>query len=319
MNFGTRLIALAAAALLLLSLLLSSSVEQPSPASVDPEPADPVVPVFFPASPPPRTHDDKRLLRVSVLAIFKNEAGAIREWIEHYLWQGFDTLLLLDNGSTDNSADIAKTTAAELNRTADVLILPAPGINRQAAHYNSALLRLRSLSDIALIVDLDEFLYSTDTAPAADHIRTHFTHPIAQLTFPMLRFGSSGHIKQPPSIRTGFIHRKLESAEDAHYGNRKSAVRLSSVLLFVVHVHQVLGDTLNLESKETPLRLNHYRIQSREWFGKVKMGRGDVNGMDHSQGPGVRDWKYFEKHDYKEVKDTGLRDKVEELERDKQG
>ncbi|KAI9010160.1 hypothetical protein DFJ74DRAFT_686235 [Hyaloraphidium curvatum] len=237
----------------------------------------------------------------------------MEEWISHHLLlEGFDALVLLDNGSTDRSAAVANATAAALNRTSDVHVLNAAARSRQSVHYNAAMPLLRSLADVALVADLDEFLYSADGTTAADHLRAAFSQPVAQITLPMLRFGSSGHAKQPPSIRKGFVHRRREHpAEDALFGSRKSAVRLASTLLFVVHVHQVFGETVAWDAGG-PVRLNHYRIQSREFFGTVKMGRGDVAGLDRTAG---RDWGYFEREDYRDVVDTGLKDKVEAWER----
>jgi hypothetical protein len=37
----------------------------------------------------------------SILAIFKNETMNLKEWIEHYLWQGAEHFYLIDNGSDD--------------------------------------------------------------------------------------------------------------------------------------------------------------------------------------------------------------------------
>jgi hypothetical protein len=54
------------------------------------------------------------------------------------------------------------------------------------------------------------------------------------------------------------------------------------------------------------LHLNHYRIQSWEFYKKVKMTRGDgaFKGFNN-----IRTRKYFQIHDYKDMKDTELRDK----------
>ena len=39
---------------------------------------------------------------LTVVGIFKNEGHIIREWIEHYLREGVDNFVLIDNGSTDD-------------------------------------------------------------------------------------------------------------------------------------------------------------------------------------------------------------------------
>lgn len=36
-----------------------------------------------------------------VIAIFKNETIDMKEWIEHYIWQGASHIYLADNESTD--------------------------------------------------------------------------------------------------------------------------------------------------------------------------------------------------------------------------
>ena len=43
---------------------------------------------------------------LSVGAIFKNESAALEEWLNHYIKEGVDHFYLIDNGSTDNYADI---------------------------------------------------------------------------------------------------------------------------------------------------------------------------------------------------------------------
>ena len=40
--------------------------------------------------------------KLSVLAMFKNEAPIIEEWIEHYIREGVEHFYLIDNGSSDN-------------------------------------------------------------------------------------------------------------------------------------------------------------------------------------------------------------------------
>ena len=41
-----------------------------------------------------------------VIAIFKNETIDMKEWIEHYIWQGASHIYLADNESTDSPLDI---------------------------------------------------------------------------------------------------------------------------------------------------------------------------------------------------------------------
>jgi len=63
------------------------------------------------------------------------------------------------------------------------------------------------------------------------------------------------------------------------------------------------GDEESLD--ECPLHLNHYAIQSREFFGNVKMTRGDVSSVSLAS---HRDWDYFDTYDHREVVDEELKD-----------
>ena len=68
----------------------------------------------------------------------------------------------------------------------------------------------------------------------------------------------------------------------------KGAVRISSATGIGIHRHHLQpGFQTHLENDM--LRLNHYRIQSKEYFEKVKMDRGDVARADRN----YRTWDYF--------------------------
>jgi Glycosyl transferase family 2 len=41
-------------------------------------------------------------MSVCILAIFKNEADGLEEWLQHYLDLGVSHFYLIDNDSTDN-------------------------------------------------------------------------------------------------------------------------------------------------------------------------------------------------------------------------
>jgi hypothetical protein len=55
-----------------------------------------------------RVLPSKTNLRVGLMAIFKNESMGIREWIEHYKWQGMDRIFMINNDSNDDWQSIVK-------------------------------------------------------------------------------------------------------------------------------------------------------------------------------------------------------------------
>lgn len=60
--------------------------------------------------------------RFGVLAIMKNEAMNVDEWIEHYLWMGAGRIFLIDNCSTDDT--LAKARAWVTRGRVEPVIYP---------------------------------------------------------------------------------------------------------------------------------------------------------------------------------------------------
>jgi hypothetical protein len=78
-----------------------------------------------------------------------------------------------------------------------------------------------------------------------------------------------------------------------------------------IHMHDLkpgakivwLSYTDEEEIAVAPLRLNHYAIQSYDWFKRVKMTRGDSTSSDLD---GFRGAEYFKRYDVNEFSDTEL-------------
>jgi hypothetical protein len=240
-------------------------------------------------------------LRFYVMGIFKNEAMGIREWVEHYKWQGADGVLLLNNESTDNWKE--KLNGLESFAT----VLDAPGAHKQAEHYNKiGLPWLKEHKvDVVAVLDLDEFLFRTDGQPLRTTIQSVFGQSNRPPGFLCLwhLFGSSGHVEQPESIRKGFIHRKKDRMEY----NGKSILWVDDIEFIQLHDSNV-KDGKKLDTCPSELQFNHYVIQSREFFEKIKMTRGDAFYGNSTH----RTWEYFDQNDFKDVEDTLLKKFVEE-------
>lgn len=236
-------------------------------------------------------------LKFAVLAIFKNEAMSIREWVQHYKWQGADEILMLDNDSTDGGGDLVRDISG-------VTIIDAKEPHEQKKHYDKIgfpWLKEHNV-DILGVFDLDEYMYGKDGRSLKEHAVEIFSAPNrpSQFSCNWMMFGSSDHVKQPASVRKGFTWRKIEPQI-----NWKSVVWFNDLKPdgIMLHKHNVIGTTID---NPPGIQLNHYMIQSREYFEKVKMVRGDALVKKN-----VRDWPYFHGSDKKEVDDTELKNLVE--------
>ena len=204
----------------------------------------------------PATQNEARLC---IVAIFKNEAVAMREWLDHYNKEGVDHFFLINNGSTD---DWRK----ELEGFA-VTVTSREKKHAQIEHYDSFLSDVKAGYDWVLVVDLDEFMYARGSTTMKQFL-TSLAPDVSEVQVPWKMFGGNGHIKQPPSIIQGFTTRQPEMSE-----YHKSVVRTRQLDRFSVHSHVLKGGTSMVEKHQ--LNLNHYRIQSLEWFNTVKRGRSD--------------------------------------------
>ena len=248
-----------------------------------------------------------------VVGIFKNEAPNLGPWLHHYLnAQGAVAAILVDNGSTDDWQRAVAPFGDRVRVTTD------GAAHRQAALYDKyalPLLKREFPRDWAVVVDLDEYLYARDPAkrwpPTLAQTVRDVLDPGAANYFavPWKMFGSSGRDAQPRNGTVcGFTWRRAYHKPMIILG--KSLVRVAALDRFGVHSHFVAGregprrTRISEEFlKDAPLHLNHYAIQSRQYFRETKMSRGSVNNMRAEK---VRTWDYFRKYDWNHVEDTEL-------------
>jgi len=239
---------------------------------------------------------------VGVLAIMKNEAMNIREWLDHYFWIGADRIFLIDNGSDDNSVELVRS--HPLSDRVDLLLRPEP--HRQGHHYREAydLLKIRERVEWLIIADIDEFWFRKDGGSIKELLSRYHVVDLVYTNWSV--FGSNGFDHHPASLRRDLTMRrpKLAAHENTKWICRTSALRAEQI-----YTHKIRDiDSRRVISDNVELQLNHYVIQSREYFEKVKMVRGDASRAEND---GIRDWGYFEARDVAcTATDTTLKDLV---------
>lgn len=264
---------------------------------------------------------------LSIFAQFKNEAHILKEWTQHYLEQGVNSFWLVNNASTDNYINqLSHLPPGCLHLSDD---------SRKHAQRQILIEKfeqIREKSEWLMLCDLDEFVYARkDYGLISDYLKTLGTE-VSAVYIPWKLFGSSGQKKQPRSVRRTFLHRA--HYEDGCSGqgmarpNRifsKYIVRCSAVKKLYVHFcmvssgleitsdgkpHRGKGDIkAYAKVNETILRnsclhLNHYAIQSEEFFFGVKATRGDVDGPEKDA---IRNLAYFNAFDINDRVDVELR------------
>ena len=95
------------------------------------------------------------LYDLAVVAILKNEAPYLKEWLDYHLLAGVDHFYLYDNDSPDNQAEVA----APYVKAGLVDYFSLHGIAMQYAAYNDAVKRFKFHCRYMAFIDCDEFIF----------------------------------------------------------------------------------------------------------------------------------------------------------------
>ncbi len=219
---------------------------------------------------------------LSLLCVFKNEGHILKEWITHYLDRGFDHIYLINDNSTDGFLSVlsgfspSKYTLYNNN-------VQFEKCGRQVKIYEKYSQDAISQSVWLAVLDLDEFLYSPICLNLKNIFLDFELQKLHQITVDWVHFGSSNRIHQPESVVNGFTLRQnlIDFKKTKHYGV-KSIVYTKSLIGLKIHSHDVTDSdktTLHVgwSTGSNVLLVNHYCIQSMDFFLNVKQKRGCVN------------------------------------------
>ena len=251
----------------------------------------------------PIKHNNK----LSIMSIFKNESMNLKIWLEHYLWQGVEHFYLIDNDSTDNPLNILQ----EYIDQGLVTYYFKPEKYQQVEHYRYVFdnENLKEKTKWLCICDLDEFFFGTEqklinTLDEFDNYDVINTHSFF--------YGSDNLINHPKDIRTQIIHRTNDTINGVKYLFKPSCINNSSE----IWIHWLVEKgTINKKSElnetftDTKIRLNHYIVQSLEYFQNVKMTRGDVNNIEHDNLRNINIFNNYERE--ATIKDDILKQIIE--------
>ena len=239
-----------------------------------------------------------------VCSIFKNESHILDEWIRHYLFHGVDHIYLVNDFSTDSYLEIIEKYADHVTLFHNDIVTREVG--RQTQIYRKYFTPLLPTAKWMSILDLDEFLYSPETINIK-HVLSEYSE-YAQIVVDWVHFGSNGHIKQPPSVVEGFTMCALSrtSGRNVKYYGYKSIFKTACLNYFDIHTSNVNGEDLRIiDTPEAKLLINHYNLQSLDFFINVKGTRGDVNNwFDYVKIQRNKD--LFEKFDVNDLEDLRL-------------
>lgn len=255
-----------------------------------------------------------------VVAIFKNESHILQEWINHYINEGINKFFLIDNESTDDYQNIL--TPYIKNEIVELIKDSTPP--EQNELYNKHFLEKCREYEWVMVCDLDEFVYARNGVKTISDFLKNLNCKIQRIRIPWKIFGSSGLKTQPTSVLHNFLYRQHVNKKT--YMPVKTIARGSLIKKLEIHDFQLLSDRIRPTTfperhgevydeidedvlAKSFLHLNHYRIQSYEWFVNTKQPRMKPEFADVL----VDSIDYFYNNDYNEMFDDELSKKKQFL------
>ncbi|HEV8406734.1 MAG TPA: glycosyltransferase family 92 protein [Sphingomicrobium sp.] len=134
---------------------------------------------------------------LSAVAIFKDEARNLDEWLAFGVSEGIEHVLLYDHFSTDDSKAVLQPWIdAGIVELIDWPVAWKNGAQENA--YIDALRRLRGRSRWAAFIDVDEFLFSPSGRALPDVLHRYEAH--AGVVVNWQCYGTSGHSTRPAGL-----------------------------------------------------------------------------------------------------------------------
>jgi hypothetical protein len=229
---------------------------------------------------------------LSIVAIYRDEAVYLREWIEFHRIVGVKRFFLYDNFSVDDHREVLAPYIDE----GVVVVHDWPVFPGQIPAYDDALRRHGRESRWIAFIDLDEFLFSPALQPLPELLREYEQHPGVLANWAM--FGSSGNRTQPPGlVIENYLWRMktpdgpqqsksiVNPARASHCGGAHFFFYKEGTAVDELHRPVPYGRTP--EPASDRLRVNHYYTKSIE-EGKKKLLRraattGDLRTAAHNR------------------------------------
>lgn len=252
---------------------------------------------------------------LAIVAIIKDEAPYIREWIEFHKLAGVDKFYIYNNESTDNIEEVLNPYI----KNGLVTYKYFPGEAMQIKAYQDAILKYKFHNKYMAFIDVDEFLLPISGENIFDIVDNIIgeNHHIGGLAVQWCVYGSSGHKTKPEGlvIENYLFHAGKEALKKNKINSQVKTIA-NPRLINKADCHKPLfwqgyysvntdGDIVNSFCMDgchwDKLRINHYFSKSYEEFIK-KCERGKATHPLSIK----RSYSEFYAHDFNDVKDTTI-------------
>lgn len=226
---------------------------------------------------------------LTIAAMIKNEAPYLAEWIEFHLQTGVEHFYLIDNESTDNTADVLDPYI----RRNLITVTSTPTRGFQCQELTALLPQLREQTRWVAFIDADEFLFCPDGAQVPRRLDTLLAQyaqikPIAGFVVHWRLFGENGQMRYKdrpvierftecapaPSRFTKMVvmPQRMDRIDNVHLTLQRHALIDERGRTHTRRYH-------DSHATDNLLRINHYAIKSIEEFtARTRRGRAGGEG-----------------------------------------
>lgn len=221
-------------------------------------------------------------MKVAAVAIVKDEALYLSEWVIYHLGLGIDHFFIYDNFSTDNTQEVLEPYI----QGGVLTLIKWPLFRGQDDAYAHAFKTQVSSFDWVTCFDVDEFYLLKNHKSIKEFLSEYAD--FEQVIIPWRFFGHSNHIQRPE----GLVIENFTTCDESIHTHTKFFIKPESVKDAGVHVsttknkrtvneHKKIIDEGRFHSNHTTdiIQLNHYFTRSYEEYEK-KIKRGQADGRD---------------------------------------
>jgi hypothetical protein len=253
--------------------------------------------------------DAETVMKLAITSIQRNRNPYIVEWIAFHLAMGFNQFYIYAHKTVDGMTD----TLLRLSKKYPIQVFAIEMDDFPQIHaYQHAWKNFGNAVDWMAFIDGDEFLFPTHQRSMQDALQPYGNKPISALGVYWKCYGSNGHVADPSGLLLENYprHSRTDFEPNRHIKSilkgRSNANPNRSHLFETEHgtfdesMRPITsGCMLDYAPSYDSFRINHYVVQSRDFFFKIKQGMG---AADLPQGVRRQD-EFFTTHDRNEDDD----------------
>ena len=221
---------------------------------------------------------DLFLYDLAVVAIMKNEAPYVKEWLDYHIAAGVDHFYIYDNESPDNFKEV-------LQPYIDAGIVTYkfyPGVGRQIEAYTEAFKTYRFFCRYMAFIDADEFIFPQNNQSISEAVDEIFADKpkAVGIEINWLMYGSN-HL-ETVDYSKGVLERFTRRADDVSKSTKTVCNPRRINYMTTPHFPIYFSDIKNIYEIDfgdtRKILINHYKMKSREEFNrKYDLGSADAS------------------------------------------